>query len=760
MYRVRLSTLSIALTILALPAVASAEQEDDPAEEEVADQELPAATETVTTTARAPMPKFAADRSVDVVDEEDIVERQAHNLSEAIQEESGVYRQSTNRGADTVYMRGLIGPENMILVDGVRFNQATFRTGPNQYLATLDPWAISRVEAVRGPGSVLYGSGAMGGVLQLFPRPLPDEDGWSGRALGAYASADHTLGAAFDAGARQGDFATNLGFSFRNHQSLRTGTRGNDSLFMSAEQDGQMLGSEYRQVFWRASAGAELSDDLDLRIHYMGGQIDDARRTDQLGRGQMRSADNRDDMAWARLTYRNLAFVDELTVLAAYHHTDELTRRYECEFADDAGRPTPEQLNSCASLRTRALTTRRDLRDTVHTAGAGVSAVSYLAIPLRLSYGAEFYRDHVGSTRQDGVGPDFDMVSADRGNFADGSRYATMGGYVHGEYSLWYSGDHEVLLNGGARVEHFRAFAPQVTEELGDVDFQNTGLVGALGASYLLGANLNLYLNWNQGFRAPNLQEATVLGDTGNFFEVPNPDLGPEQNDTFELGLRLDLSSIGQLSTSLFTSLIRDRITRGDAEFDGQSEIDGKPVQQRINADLAYFYGAEAGFRSANHFGFELFANLAWIDGAVQSDQEDPNFEAGPLHGLLAGDVNWTNPRRLPPLQFLAGLTYRPDPAWSATFFVEGAGPQTKLASGDLNDLRICERDIGILYDAGQCPGTPGWATLNLRGTYRIDDLLHLNLAVTNLTDQRYQHHGSGVFGAGLQGMATLVMRR
>ena len=749
----------VCLLFLLLPTSLYASEEAEVEEEE----EVEVQGDTVTTTARAPMAAFATDRSVDRVDEDDIFERQSDSITDAIAEEPGVYRQATNRGSDTVYLRGLIGPENLILVDGIRFNQATFRTGPNQYLATLDPWALDRIEVVRGPGSILYGSGAMGGVVQLFPRTIPDQN-LSGRAIVSYASADHMLGGAADAGLRHGSFASTGGLSLRNHQTLRPGTRGNEEIFLAAEQDGRILASEYRQSFWRFGSEVDLGDDLDFKLHYLGGLIEDARRTDQLGRGQMRSADNRDDIVYGRLTIEDTPFADEVSVFGAYHRTDETTRRYQCAVDQNDGPALVSDLRGCAALERQTLTDRRDLRDVVHTLGAGITAVTFVGAPVRLSYGAEAYRDQVSSTRDDAVmedstGSDFAFQRADRGNFAHGSTYATMGTFAHAEVTPWYSGDQEIVLNGGARVEHFRAFAPDVTENLGDVEFSNTGLVGGLGISYLLGSNLNLYLNWNQGFRAPNLQESTVLGDTGNFFEIPNPDLGPERNDTFELGTKLNAPSVGQLSASLFTSLIRNRITGVDGEFQGQTEIDDKPIRVRVNADRAYFYGAEAGLRSATIFGLELFGNVAWIDGAVQTDETDPRFDPGPLHNLLAGDLQWTHTRRLPPLQFLTGLTFKRFENWSATLYVEGAGSQTRLSSGDLNDLRICEITPGVLYgdEAQPCPGTPAWTTLNLRGSYQLDELLRVNLALTNLTDQRYQHHGSGVLGAGLQGMATVT---
>jgi len=92
--------------------------------------------------------------------------------------------------------------------------------------------------------------------------------------------------------------------------------------------------------------------------------------------------------------------------------------------------------------------------------------------------------------------------------------------------------------------------------------------------------------------------------------------------------------------------------------------------------------------------------------------------------------------------------------------FIEGASAQSRLAPGDTQDLRICEVDRGLTYaNLGQrCPGTPEWATLNLRGGYRLSDSGRLDLGLSNLGDARYRHHGSGVLAPGFGAMITLVV--
>ncbi|MCI0572344.1 MAG: TonB-dependent receptor plug domain-containing protein, partial [Myxococcaceae bacterium] len=112
-------------------------------------------------------------RAISVVSAEDLERRPARTTPEALLEQGGVFLQKTNHGGGAPIVRGLYGQQVLLLVDGVRMNNATVRAGPNQFLNTVDPFLVEQVEVLRGPGSVLYGSDALGGVVHvrtLWPR--------------------------------------------------------------------------------------------------------------------------------------------------------------------------------------------------------------------------------------------------------------------------------------------------------------------------------------------------------------------------------------------------------------------------------------------------------------------------------------------------------------------------------------------------------------------------------------------------------------
>ena len=153
----------------------------------------------VVTPTRTAQPVLEVSRSVERVGAKRVEEIQARTVPEALEEAEGVHIQNTNRGSGAPIIRGFVGPQNLILIDGIRFNTSTFRTGPNQYLALLDPNAILSLEVVRGASSVLYGNGAMGGVLHaLTDEPLVAQGAFEhdARVMGRFGSGDLSGGGA------------------------------------------------------------------------------------------------------------------------------------------------------------------------------------------------------------------------------------------------------------------------------------------------------------------------------------------------------------------------------------------------------------------------------------------------------------------------------------------------------------------------------------------------------------------------------------
>jgi hemoglobin/transferrin/lactoferrin receptor protein len=107
---------------------------------------------------------------VKTLDKKQMAERLVSTFPEALRETPGVMIQKTANGQGSPFIRGFTGFRNLMLIDGIRFNNSTFREGPNQYWNTIDPFALDRVEVLPSQGGTLYGSDAVGGTVNAFTK--------------------------------------------------------------------------------------------------------------------------------------------------------------------------------------------------------------------------------------------------------------------------------------------------------------------------------------------------------------------------------------------------------------------------------------------------------------------------------------------------------------------------------------------------------------------------------------------------------------
>jgi hemoglobin/transferrin/lactoferrin receptor protein len=710
--------ICILALLLALPAWAGDEEQEEP--------------ETIVVTAdRTEEDRFEADRSIERIDSEKIRGTQVQSVPHAVQEATGVFLQETNRGAGAPFIRGLVGPQNLILVDGIRFNTSTFRTGPNQYLALIDPFALDRIEIVRGPSSILYGNGAMGGVIQVLIRdPELDREKRSchARGLVGYSSADHSRRLAAQLSPSRKGFALSAGTNLNWFDSLRAGGGSDQPI------------SGYFSGYGNVKLVYSPDPDWSISAAYLGAFIRDAGRADQAGLGDYRLYHNDDHFLYVLFRWKGNDLVRRVRASLSHHRLDEKIDRTRCDRDSDG---VVIDLDACLGSDPGIVNRLRKYHDVVDVLGAEANlGLDFWSHRIRLNTGFELYQEFVSSSLLEAnPGNGFSFEPRDRGNFSPGSTYFTFGLYLHGNAALVDFGEKvgQLVLTGGARFSHFAAAADEVPD-IGDVDYRFNGFVGSGGIQLVRAGWYNFYVNFVEGFRAPNLQETTVLGDTGSRFEIPNPDLGPERSETLEVGAKVKMGPVA-LDAAYFHSWMVDAISPEAATYQGRTVIDGKPVTRLENFQDGVFHGVEGNLH-LELWRFTLGAGVAWMLGDITD----------------SGGIS-VPARRIPPLFGTGTVRYvPPDRVWYAEFLVRWAARQDRLHPSDEADPRICETApySGVLRDP--CNGTAGWTTLTLRGGWQMNEYTRLDLSLSNLTDANYRLHGSGFDAPGFDARLSLYL--
>jgi len=610
--------------------------------------------------------------------------------------EPGVFRQQTTPGQGAAIVRGLKGSEVLHLVDGMRLNNAIFRNAPTQYLALVSPGSVERIELLRGSPTSLYGSDAVGGVVNVITRrPQFDEEARSYRGdVGVSLDSAEQLRSiqgTVEAGDDRAGLLLSADYLQTGHRRIGGGER--------------VVPSEFEAYGARAALLLTPDADTEWFIDLQTGRQPRTPRVDELvpgfGQAEPSSAEyyfepNERHFAHVQHVRRDGWLSIDWTVDVGWQRiVDGLRTR-------DPGSDTRTLEHNASDLVGGALLASSD--------GEGLSWVA----------GIEVYHDDVSSSRV-------------REDIVDGSRSHATSRYPDGSTMdqsavfLNLNGESGTLgaLSGGIRVSSIRLDLP-ATGITPSTEIELDDWSADLGWTFHFNEATRLVANLGYGFRAPNIFDVGALGPRpGNRFNVPNPDLDSERAVMLDAGVkhrgeRLDAELI------VWRLTYRDRIA---SVLTGDTTPDGRDIVQSQN------------FASADSWGVELAA--AWdLTERIRLDVV-LNHSRGEQEEADGGDAPAD---RMPPTNGRAGLVYERDPRLSLEPYVLFASRQDRLSPRDVNDIRIDPN------------GTPGWATLNVRADWRPDERWLLSLAVENVFDKRYRFHGSGIDAPGVN--LVLELRR
>jgi outer membrane receptor protein involved in Fe transport len=572
--------------------------------------------------------------AVAVVDGARLAERLPRSTPEALADAPGILLQKTNHGSGSPYLRGLVGNQVLVLVDGIRLNNSTFRYGPNQYLATIDPGTIERIEVVRGAGAVPYGSDAMGGVINIVTRRARLGDGplrLSGEVSGKAMSSGMEQGGRIEGGAASSRSAVRGGVSLRNFGDLLAGGR------LGVERP-----SGYGEVSGDASAAVSLGGAGVISVAYQQLKQSDVPRFDQVAqRGFDRYAFDPQARQLLSGNWRLARPVGPLAAVeatVARHHTRERRER-----------------------RARGASVLVTEQDTVNTWSASVDAQLRPIRGWMLSAGLDATRDHIGSGRRD-VNDATGVVTPKRGLYPDGARASSVGAFVSGAWSR-----RALYVDVGGRFSRYAVSARDAT--FGAIDIAPAAFVGSAAARYELAPAIEIVGSVGQSFRAPNVDDVSTLGAFDYGIEVPSPDLSPERAVTTEGGVRGRLTSRAAFSATVFRTSLGDLIDRVASSYLGSSVLEGQSVYRKVNVADATVRGIELEAEWRLSDSLRASGHLTATHGE-QGSTGQPMRRIPPVNGRLA--VRWEGTSEL----WVEGQ-------------LRGAGAQRRLASGDIADHRI-----------------------------------------------------------------------
>ncbi|MES2775058.1 MAG: TonB-dependent receptor [Bacteroidota bacterium] len=552
---------------------------------------------------------------------------------EALAGTTGVFIQKTNHGGGSPFVRGLTGNQTLLLIDGIRFNNATFRFGPNQYLNTVDAYTLSKIEVARGTGSVQYGSDAMGGVVQLFTKDpvFNSKNGFHATAIGKAATSDMEYTGRGELQYQSGKLAVMAGYTNRNFGDLLGGdTTGKQS------PSGYMEQAFDAKLKWKVAGNATL-----VLAHQYVQQKDVPlyHRVKLENFAYYFFAPQQRQMSYARL---------DIDGYNKWLHKISFTTSFQ---SSKEKRSYLRNGNANKFLE----------EDKVKTFGITGDVLSNITQNWTANSGIEYYHDKVNSMKLQTTLANGN-VAYQRGLYPND---ATSGNFS--VYSLHHIKWKRFDIEAGLRYNSFTIKIPDTATtilKLGDVTVKPSSVVANAALLYHISQQQSVYGSFSTGYRTPNIDDMGTLGLVDFRWEIPAYSLKPEKTYNTELGYRF-ISRKLQASASFFYMHLADIITR--VQVPGQ-QVAGYNVYTKENSQVSYLRGLEASldYRFSTFFSIRTGASYAYGQNLSRSE---PMRRIPPFNGRVL--INYANNK------------------WQAAIENLFAGKQSRLAQGDKDDNRI-----------------------------------------------------------------------
>ena len=566
--------------------------------------------------------------SISVLSSKNLKNYQVRTTPEALMNSAGIFIQKSTHGAGSPFVRGLTGNQTLILIDGIRLNNSTFRYGPNQYLNTIDPFSLDRIEVLRGSGSVAYGSDALGGTVQLFTLnpEFSNKPTIHTNALSRFASSD--MEKTFHAEIRIGgkNLAIKSGLSSRNFGDI-----------VGGDITGRQSPSGYKELAYDFKSKFRLNKNWESVISH---QFIEQKNIPLYYRIHLENfALNEFNPQKRSLSYLKLNGKSETKLLKSIGFTASFQK-------------TNEQRNS----RKNGSDIIRIEIDKVQTLGLTLNVISSISNNWTASSGLEFYQDVVNSDRID-QNIQINSNIKSRGLYPDNSRFQS-----YAIYTLHQIQQGNWQFNFGGRLNGFKINIAD--DNIGNIVVKPNALVGNLALAYGLSENASVYSSYSTGFRSPNIDDLGTLGIVDFRYELPTYDLRPEKSYNFEIGYKLRKDKFAT-SLAFFNTDLKDLITRVKVE---NQQINGVNVYRKENTEKAFIRGFETEMEYLVSNPIKIYGNLSYTFGENVTKNE-------PI-------------RRIPPMNGKFGMEYRKNNFFIRPE-VWFASQQTRLAQGDKDDIRI-----------------------------------------------------------------------
>ncbi|MDO9374729.1 MAG: TonB-dependent receptor [Ferruginibacter sp.] len=698
-------------------------------------------------------------QKIDVLSARDIAASNAQNTGDLLSNTGKIFVQKSQQGGSSPVIRGFEASRILLVIDGVRMNNAIYRGGHLQNAITVDQNSLARVEIMYGPASTIYGSDALGGIIHLVTKsPILSGDQSflsTGSAFTRFSSANNekTIHADMSIGGKK--IAWLQAYNFSDFGDLKMGNRyptaypdfgrrtqyvesmnGVDSIVNNPDDRVQKF-SGYRQWDILQKLVYKPTERLSHSLNFQFSNSGDVPRYDRLQdvrNGALRYASwyygpQKRFLGAYELSATNLSFWNELKLNVNYQDIEESRytrdyRRYD----------------------------RFDSRiERVKVFGAGLTGRKIIGAH-EITAGADLQLNDVKSraNRKNLLTGEVSKLDT---RYPDGkNKMNNFGVFVQHVFKFQ---NEKFVLNDGLRVQHV-----SLNSSISDNSFfklpdtiakqRNTAITGNVGLVFKPQDNTNIKVSYSAGFRAPNIDDLAKIFESSTAARqvvVPNAKLRPEYTHNFDLSIYHKIASRVAVQATGFYTFFTNAIIKAPFILNGQDSILYNGVKSQVlasqNVNRASLYGFSGGLDVDFSAHFTFTSTISYTKGnfKVPPGKISTIYEQQPAGNylLVQRDVRSRPLDHIPPLMGRSAISFK-NQLITTEFYVLFNGWK------HLDNYNPDGEDNAQYATAD---GMPSWVTLNWKGSMKIGNNLHLQLGVENIADRNYRYFASGFSAPG-----------
>jgi len=644
---------------------------------------------------------------VSVVQRRDLVRQIPNTVTDLFRNLPGLDVTGVGINQGRPQIRGQRGQRILLLEDGLRLNNSRRQQDFGELPALVGVTGVERVEIIRGPASVLYGSDAIGGVVNIITR-TPQQEGFHGIASVRYGDLESQKAGSARVFGRNGAFTLRAGGTYREADAYMapSGTFGNITL---ADQTLVMdTGVEDRAMDVRF--GWE-----PVGNHSVFGKFE-TYKADNAGFGSVDPSLYDPGAPEIQITYPSQTW-NKVTAGYRGHDLGSVLADQVEVLAYGQGNRRDLHMNFALGLGPTATMTIVNQNYTdVRTYGGRVEARKLVSPKLLITYGADLVQERAEGTDHNtttivGFGPSPIVDVSDRPALATAS-FLGLGAFAQGEVTV--TERFSFVAGGRYQSATAKTFDTPGLEDQAPMSITDGTFAAAVNSILEMGQGFSAVVSLGRAFRSPNLIERFFDGSTpeGSGYQIANPDLKPETSFNTDVGLRYRHSRLS-LEGFYFWNKIYDGIRIQPLN----EKVNGIAAYQNTNVEQLNFSGLELNADLALVGGFSVAGNYTKMNSEDALNKENPVGES--FNSKVTGTLRYTAPAN----RFWA--------AWEIR------------SNGERKDVDLGTNPIG--------ESLPGFTIQNLRAGVTLFRTANgvenrLTMALTNLTDQLYAEFSNASF--------------